>query len=387
MATRVLVPVLGEAIAGARLAAWLKQAGDPVRRGDELAELETDKAVLMLECPADGVLLGVLVEAGSEVATGDLLAYVGAAGQTLPAAVAVPAPSAVSAAAPAPAAAPAVTAPPETPVRRRISPAARRMARAMNIDLATVLPAAPGKRITTRDLAPAAGSDTGARLPSHRVPLTGLQRTMAARMVESAREIPQFSVTAHADATALLAAKARLTAEGYACSLTALLAQVVARTLLRHPLLNARYDGDALIVYETVNLGVAVAAPDGLLVPVVHGAERLGLAALAQQLAELAHRARAGRLSLAQISDATFTLSNLGMFGVSQFTPLVNPPQAAILGVGAAEPAVIPAAGGTRPIRRLALTVSADHRVVDGAAVARFLNDLGTAIQAADPVV
>lgn len=386
-------------MATARLAAWLKRAGDAVKRGEDLVELETDKAVLMLECPADGVLLEIVVEAGVEVSTGELLAYVGRPGEAVrpaqSAGASAPAAPPLSAALPAAPPVPVIaTMAPEpaagTPaLRRRISPAARRMARTLNLDLTRIEPARPGGRLTTLDLQRflAGGPAPASRLPAQRVPLTSTQRTMAGRMLESAREIPQFSVTLHADAAALLAAKARLQAEGHRCSLTVLLVQLTARTLLRHPLLNARFDSDALFLFETVNLGVAVDAPNGLVVPVLHGAERLGVLDLAQSLADLAASARSGRLALAQISDATFTLSNLGMLGVSQFTPLVNPPQAAILGIGAVEPAVIPTVtptgGGTRHVQRMALTVSADHRVADGAAAARFLGDLRQAIETA----
>jgi pyruvate dehydrogenase E2 component (dihydrolipoamide acetyltransferase) len=389
MATQVLVPVLGEAIGEARVAAWLRQPGDPVRRGDELAELETDKAVLMLECPADGVLIETLVAVGDMVTTGQLLAHVGKPGEQARAAAVTAASSAPpdrtdrSHRSDAASTSPAAEA---GPTRQRISPAARRMARQHGVELAQLAPGKPGARITTQDVARlresgASAPGTGVRLPHRRVALGDAQRTMAARMAQSARDIPQFSVSMEVDATRLLCVKQDLADGGAAASMTALLIQLAARALLKHPLLNARFDGDVVVVYETANMGVAVASPQGLVVPVIHGVQDLSLAEIAGQLENLAQVARTGRLTLAQVSDGTFTLTNLGMYGVSQFVPLVNPPQAAILGVGAAQPAVLPTAAGTHHIQRMTLTVTADHRVVDGAAVALFLGDLRRAIE------
>lgn len=382
MATQVLVPILGEAIGEARLVAWLKHAGDAVRRGDELAELETDKASLMIECPSDGVLLEIRVPAGEMVATGQVLAQVGRPGDEVVAAGAssvpaggVPAPetSAMSPGAPLMRNA--------QPERRRISPAARRMARELNVDVDRLAPSRPGARITTSDVtrlleSERATSGAAPQLPQRRVPLSETQRVMAARMAQSAREIPQFSVSMEVDASHLLREKQTLSGEDAPVSVTALLIYLAARALARHPLLNARFDQDGIILYDTVNMGVAVASPQGLVVPVIHGAEKLELVELSRRLAALAQTARSGGLVLAQVSDGTFTLTNLGMYGVSQFAPLVNPPQAAILGAGVAHPVVEPTAEGTRHIQRMTLTVSADHRVVDGAAVALFLSDL-----------
>ena len=262
------------------------------------------------------------------------------------------------------------------------------MARQLGIDVAGLTAGKPGARITTHDVTrlseAGAGERAGSgRLPQRRVLLSEIQRVMGARMAQSAREIPQFSVAIEVDATRLLQVKQDLAGGEIAASFTALLIYLAARVLRQHPLLNARFDDDGVIVYETVNMGVAVASPQGLVVPVLHGAEKWGLAALARQLEGLTQTARNGRLSLAQVSDGTFTLSNLGMYGISHFVPLVNPPQVAILGVAGAQPVVLPTAAGTRHIQRMNLTVSADHRVVDGAAVASFLSDLRREIEEA----
>lgn len=387
MATQVLVPIMGEAIGEAKLVAWLKLVGDAVRRGDELAELETDKASLMIECPSDGVLLEIHVPAGEMVSAGQTLALVGRPDEKVADTRKL---SASPGRGPAPEAPAASTdaAPPQDMgrERRRISPAARRMARELDVNPDRLSPSRPGGRITTRDVtrlleSGRAAAGAASQLPQRRVPCNETQRAMAVRMAQSAREIPQFSVSMEADASRLLRVKEELSGEDASVSVTALLIYQTARALLKHPLLNARFDGDAFILYETVNMGVAVASPQGLVVPVIHGAEKLGIGEIARRLADLAQTGRNARLALAQVSDGTFTLTNLGMYGVSQFVPLVNPPQAAILGIGAAQPAVQPAADGTRHIQRMTLTVSADHRIVDGAAVALFLSDLRRAIE------
>jgi pyruvate dehydrogenase E2 component (dihydrolipoamide acetyltransferase) len=408
MATQVLVPVMGEAVGEARIGAWLKAAGDAVRRGDELAELETDKAVLMLECPADGVLLEILAPAGSMVATGQVLARLGTVEEAHGAAEAGA--SAGRGERP-PADGPAdglVQVDGEEGSRLRVSPAARRMARGLGLDLEAMAAAKAPGRVTTEDVARALDEATAAAakkrggdgedldplglpaagpgsLAGRRLPLTANQRVMAQRMAQSAREVPQFSLAMHVEAGRLLQVKEELAAKGaaggMAVSLTALLVYLAGRVLLRHPLLNAQFDGDAVRVFETANMGVAVAAPGGLVVPVLHAVERLALGEIARRLRELSERARGGRLSPAEVSGGTFTLSNLGMYGVSTFVPLVNPPQSAILGVAAVEGVVVPSAGGTRHIQRMTLTLSADHRVVDGAAAAAFLQELRMAIE------
>lgn len=391
MATQVLVPVMGEAIGEARLTAWLKHAGEAVRRGDELAELETDKAVLMLECPADGVLLEILVGEGTMVTTGQLLAHVGRAGESVQPAPTErapdPAPPSVPESVPeaGPAAADSEAAnTPAAPAgeRIRISPAARRMARDLGIEMSVLTASQPGARITTSDVERMGAGATAGSVPQRRVLFNEVQRVMAARMAQSVREIPQFSVAIEADATRLLEVKQDLSGKE-AVSLTSLLVYLAARVLRRHPMLNARFDGDGVVLFDTINMGVAVASPQGLVVPVLRGAEQLELASVARRLRDLVEAAQRARLALAQVSGGTFTISNLGMYGISQFVPLVNPPQAAILGVGGIQPAVLPAAAGTRHVQRLSMTVSADHRIVDGAAAASFLQDLQHAVEAA----
>jgi pyruvate dehydrogenase E2 component (dihydrolipoamide acetyltransferase) len=423
MPIQIIVPTLGEAVSEATLVDWSKNEGESVRRGDEIAELETEKANLSLECPANGILLSILVHPGDVVKPGQVLALVGEPGEGVSASPPWEQPGELS--------------PPSTPAQtdeggeaayeraERVSPAARRLARKLGIDLFKVTPSKPGARITSEDVDRFAvqGSGSGGRpaLPFHRVELSRIQKAVAARMMESASQIPQFSVSMDADATRLIEVKHELASQNIQASFSALLIYLTARALRDHPLLNARFERDSVLVYEAVNMAVAVATEGGLLAPVLHGVEKLSLPDIIQQLAELLPAARENRLSLEQVSGATFTLSNLGTHGVRQFVPLVYPPQSAILGVGAAHQVVsfagskaraadVRRIGGTATFARwestayddsapanidyfdrrtsptqdqgievrwiMTLTVSADHRVLDGEAAALFLASL-----------
>lgn len=271
--------------------------------------------------------------------------------------------------------------------RLRVSPLARRLAREVGIDLADVPSNTVGK-ISSREIErylaarPPAASTAApvspeSKPPARRVTLNPVRLVMARRMLESAQTIPQFSVTFPADATRLIAFQRELRESGHPATITALLIALTADALGEHPHVNASFDGDSLLVFDHCNIGVAVAASDGLRVPVIERAEQLSVRAIAERLADLSEKARQGKLSPAEIQGGTFTLSNLGMYGAAQFTPLINPPQAAILGVGRALPVYVPGADGQPAlIQQMALTLTADHRVLDGAAAAAFLQTL-----------
>jgi pyruvate dehydrogenase E2 component (dihydrolipoamide acetyltransferase) len=379
---------LGESTTEATLTQWLNVVGDEVKRGDVLAEVETDKAIMPLECPANGVLLALLVDEGATVAPGELLAVVGqptekweGRKETEPKTILRETRSLADSQAP--------DHPnhKQAPERRRVSPGARRLAQRLGIDIDVVQPEVPGARVTTGDVERYAASakagepgeqEGAAGIPSHRVTLSRVRKVVADRMAESARTIPQFSVTVEADAVHMLALQEELTRQseqsGVKVSLTALLVNRTARALAHHPLMNARFDGEDIVVFDTVNIAVATATLEGLMVPVIHGVEGLSVLDIARRLTRISAAARQGKLSPADVADATFTISNMGMFGVTQFVPLVNPPQAAILGVGAARPAILPSTEGEpHQVQLMSLTVSADHRVLDGGDVAQFL--------------
>lgn len=291
--------------------------------------------------------------------------------------------------------------------KARSVPAARRLAREMGVDLADVAGSGPRGRVQSADVlavverarqgvadeaAPAAPEpqptlpSAGGLRVARAIPMTGMRRTIATRLQKAAQEIPHITFDADIDVTAAEAlrtrANARLKAGQAKVSLTAVIARTCAWALGRHELLNSRLDGDSILVLEDVNIGVAVAVDEGLIVPVVRDADRKGIGEIAADIAGLTERARAGRLRPEDVQDGTFTISNLGMFGVDRFTAIINPPQVAILAVSRATPRIVPDTEGrpvTRPI--MTVTLAADHRVVDGAVAARFLSDVREALE------
>jgi pyruvate dehydrogenase E2 component (dihydrolipoamide acetyltransferase) len=291
----------------------------------------------------------------------------------------------------------------------RAVPAARRLARELSIDLATVAGSGPSARIQSSDVEraaatrhetrsaplvqqvvaspqPAASITSGALAVRRSTPLTSLRRTIAQRMTQSTQDVPQFNLSVDVEMTRLLAVvddwKQTTKPDAPKVTVTAALVKVCAWALGRNPALNAAFLGDRIDEYASVNIGVAVAIDDGLIVPVIHDADKQSLAGIAAALADLGARARANKLGMADIQGGTFSISNLGMFAVDRFTAIVNPPQAAILAVGRATKRFVPGAGD-QPIAAMisTLTVSADHRAVDGAIVGRFLGDLQQGIE------
>ena len=418
------------------IARWLKQVGDPVSKGEAILEVETDKITMEVESPADGVLAQVLAEPGARVPIGQPIAYLAAAGETIaptPSPANVPAERAVKATPIAQKLAAEhgidLSQVPGTGrdgqitrqdveafiARQRqagqaasqadggkvaAAPAARRLATALGVDLARVAGSGPGGRIQSSDVerAAAARREAGTSVQvapapptaaeaqhgpavRQRIPLSGMRRTIAQRMSQSTREAPQFNVSADVDMSRALAIVEdwRATqAEGQPkVTLTALLVKACAWALRGHPALNAGFEDEMIVEWSDINIGVAVTVDEGLIVPVIHHADRLSLLEVAARLNDVAQRGREGRLTLADVQGGTFTISNLGMFAVDRFTAIVNPPQAAILAVGRATKRVVPTDDGQTRIAPMAtFTVSADHRVVDGAQVGRFLSDL-----------
>jgi pyruvate dehydrogenase E2 component (dihydrolipoamide acetyltransferase) len=265
----------------------------------------------------------------------------------------------------------------------RATPAARRIARERGIDLALVPGTGPQGRVQAADVLafePAAAAQV--------VPLTGVRRTIAERMTASYRTTPHIALTVRVDMGAFEETRAQLNARIEATdhprvSVTTLLVKATAWALRQHPWLNSTLQGDEIRLLPQVNIGVAVALQEGLIVPVVREADRKGVAQIATQIEDLANRAREGRLTPADVAEGTFTVSNLGPLGVEQFTAILNPPQAAILAVGAVQPEVVPGDGGQTVVRpMMRMTLSVDHRIVDGAVAARFLDTLRKALEA-----
>jgi pyruvate dehydrogenase E2 component (dihydrolipoamide acetyltransferase) len=367
MPAEVIMPALGMAQDTGKVLRWLKADGAAVAKGEPLLEVETDKVTVEIESPADGTLAGLAVPEGAEVAVGTVIALVLAEGEELAAA---PEPAAAPVAEAGPAAtavAVAPAAPPQEQRRRLASPKARRLAAAHGIELSAVTGSGPGGAVVAADVevagtAPAPG-------------VGSVWRVMAERMTRAWQEVPQFVLTREVDARRLLSRD-----EGV--SVTDLLVESCARALARHPRLTASWRDGALVAGEGINVGVAVATADALVVPVIHGADGLGLGEISARRRELAEAARAGALRPEDVQGGTFTISNLGMYGVDAFQAIVNPPQAAILAVGriVERPVAVDGAVAARPV--VVLTLSFDHRVVDGARGAEFLDTLASHVEA-----
>jgi pyruvate dehydrogenase E2 component (dihydrolipoamide acetyltransferase) len=395
MATKILLPRLGESVEEAVIGKWCKEIGETVARGDVIAELETAKAMMELESPAKGVLLALIPEIGQTVQMGELVAVVGKEGEDWQAQFA-----AEEAAAQTEAAAPVediVQAPstgtssPATEKRSdvRIAPNAKRVADDLGIDW-TQIPLEDGVTRITSEMVKAYAESrqdapAGGGLPGKRVALTKVQSITAKRMTESTQNIPQFSVSMDVEADSLNAFVQAQKDKGEAkVTVTAVLIQKVAAALAEHPRLNARFDAqaDAVLEYTDVNIAIATATPEGLFVPVLHNVPKMDIAQIASGLAALAEDARGGKLKYEDSVGATCTISNLGMKGVSKFTPIIDPSQSAILGVGGMRSELALDADGKVISKKIMnLTVTADHRAVDGMAVAEFLVTLKNLLQ------
>jgi pyruvate dehydrogenase E2 component (dihydrolipoamide acetyltransferase) len=385
MPISVVMPALEMAQETGKLIAWLKKEGDSVAKGEPLLEIETDKAVMEIEAPGDGVLGGVKAQAGAEIPVGQTIAWILRPGEAIP----LDQPAAQSGrhqerpaahATPAAAAAPAQAAASEA----KVSPKARRLAKELNVDLSQVRGSGPGGEILASDIHAVAGSPgTHASATSipNAAPLSPIGRLMAERTTQSWTTVPHFFIVREFDAGALNHARVRMaavveTTQGPRVTHTDLLVALVARVLTRHPRLNASWTGDGIRTNPDVNVGLAMAVDDGVVAPVISSADRLDLGQIATQRKELSERARAGKLRLTDLAGGTFTISNLGMYNVDAFSAIIIPPQAAILAIGSITDRVVPFEGKPAVRPMLTLTLSSDHRVVDGARAALFLDEL-----------
>ncbi len=389
MITEVFLPQLTSTMEEGIVANWLKAEGDAVALDEPLVEIETDKAVMELESPATGVVLKILAEPGDTCLVLAPLALIGEPGDDLsayePRATAAPVP--VSAPAPVEeSAAPAVAVRPEG--RIVASPRARRVAKELAVDLSGLTGTGPEGRITEEDVRRAASAATAAAppaAPGEIVPFRGMRKAVAAAMSRSKREIPHFYVTSQVDmaaASCLLAdLKPAYAEQGVKLTYTALVAKATAGTLSEMPQLNGWYTEEGIQMLPAVNLGVAVAAREGIVVPVLREASCLDLLTIARTLQDLVERARGGVLSAAALSDRSFTLSNLGGLAVDQFAAIINPPEVAILAMGRVKEQVVAFQGEVQIRSQMNLTLSCDHRAVDGVVAAKFLQRLGIILQ------
>ena len=397
MATEVILPRLGQGMESGTIVRWLKSEGEPVEKGEPLFELDTDKVTQEVEAEAAGVLLRIAVAEG-EVPVGQTVAFIGAVGEDVPEATMAEPPAAPGnklsqAREEETAPPPAAVSEPSTNGRIKASPLARRMARERGIELAGIHGTGPDGRIVAEDVeraeagAPSAAGNTLLQAPVaagevERVPLTNIRKTIARRLTE-AWQIPVFQLQASADMTRVNALVARLRERDpdVRITVTDVLTKVCAQALMRHREVNAEFTEDAILLHPSANVGLAVAAPQGLVVPVIRSAERLSLTEIAGVRVDLVGRARENKLRAEDLEGGTFTISNLGMYAVERFTAVLNPPQAAIVAVGATEERVVPFAGETAVRPMVTLTGTFDHRAVDGAPAAAFLQTLKESLE------
>ena len=393
MATEIKLPRLGQGMESGTIVKWLKSEGDPVEKGEPLYELDTDKVTQEVEADASGVLLKIAISEG-EVEVGKTIAVIGEQGESVPDET------------PAPEAAAKPEAKRESPPsetlqqtvarderrdgdRVKASPLARRIARERGIELTSLTGTGPEGRIVAEDVerAAAAPAPTAAVAEApgevEVVELSSLRRTVARRMTE-AWQAPAFQISMSADMTRALAVRARLVelrADGAKPTISDLLTKVAAAALMRHREVNAHFAGDSVRLMPSADIGIAVATERGLLVPVIRGCERRTIPEIASARADLVERARTGKLQQGDLEGGTFTISNLGMYGVEQFVAVLNPPQAAILAVGAAQdtPVAVDGVVQIRPV--MTMTLTCDHRSVDGATAADFLRTVKTFLE------
>ena len=417
MATKVHMEALSPTMAEGQVVKWHKSEGDTVTQGELLAEIETDKATMELVARGDGVLRKILKLEGQTAPVGDVIAVIAAAGEDISALVGAAggdgasAPASASAAKsksdqqmeapeaapPAPSApvapAPVAVAGPAGPAaaaggRLKASPLARRLAAEAGVELTGLQGSGPGGRIVKRDVEEAAHSAPAAA-PLYAGPagpefedlkVSQMRKAIARRLTESLAPVPHFFLTVEVDMERAQQARARinglLEARGEKVSLNDLVIRATGSALRQHPAVNSSWMGDHIRRYHRVHIGVAVAVDDGLITPVIRDADRKGVAEIAREVRELAGRAREKKLKPDEYTGSTFSISNLGMFGIQEFTGVINPPEAGILAIGQVQdvPAVV---GGQVVVRpRMRVTMSCDHRTIDGATGARFLQTL-----------
>ncbi len=390
MAISVVMPALELTQETGKLVSWHKKEGDAVAKGETLLEVETDKAVVEVEALANGFLAGVNAKVGDVIPVGRTIAWIVEKGETPPAETAPAIPAA---------GAPTKTAPVETlkapssgaasGTKAKMSPKARRLAGELKINLDSLRGSGPGGEILASDIEAAAKSPASkpATDPDRGSieQLTAIGRLMAERTVQSWTTVPHFFLVREVEASALNDAREKLmaaagSAAGAKISHTDLLIAIVSRVLLQHPRMNASYTPEGIRLHAVVNMGLAIAVNDGVIAAVIPNAHTASIAEIAAQRRNLADRAKAGKSRTQDLAGATFTISNLGMFQIDSFTAIIPPSQAAILAVGAIADRVVAINGKPAVRSMMTLTLSCDHRIVDGAHGARFMDDLAKAI-------
>jgi pyruvate dehydrogenase E2 component (dihydrolipoamide acetyltransferase) len=389
MATEVKLPRLGQGMESGTIVKWLKSEGEPVEKGEPLYELDTDKVTQEVEAEASGVLLKIAVNEG-EVPVGETIAFIGGEGETIEVTAPAPKPKEEpKQEAPKAEEAPREEAQPvSTNGRIKASPLARRIARERGIELSSLRGTGPDGRIVAEDVERAQAEPAAAPVaaaPSGDVesrPLSNVRKTIARRLTE-AWTVPAFQLTVDVEMTRTqeLVRKQRELNPDVRITVTDVLTKLCAHALMRHRDMNVQFAGDALLAFPNANVGIAVAAPQGLVVPVVKNAEQLTIAQIAEVRGDLVGRARDNKLKADDIEGGTFTISNLGMYDVDVFTAVLNPPQASILAVGQTRDMVVPRDGDVHVLPIMTMTITCDHRAVDGATGAEFLHTIKAFLQ------
>lgn len=394
----VIMPKMGDAMTEGKVLRWMRQPGDQVSKGDPIAEIETDKVNVDLEAEEGGVLLQIVVGEGETVAVGSTIAVIGAPGEKVEPRVKAVAPKTdgQKAAPPQPQppqkeAAQKAPAPagPRAEERIKVSPVARRLAEEHQVDVSTIRGTGPDGRITKEDVeaAVAAGKAPAAPAPTavpgaaeyEDQPLTRIRQTIGKRMSDSKQQAPHFYVTVDVTMDDALGVRQQLNAgadDAHKISVNDLVLRATALALRTFPNLNAALINGQIRRYRRTNLALAIALPEGLIAPVLHDVDRASLPEIAAAAKSLGERARSGRLRPEDYEGGTFTVSNLGMFDVENFVAIINPPHAAILAVGSAQPRAVVRDGQITVATTMKVTISADHRVTDGAEAARFLGEV-----------
>jgi pyruvate dehydrogenase E2 component (dihydrolipoamide acetyltransferase) len=421
MATEVIMPKVDMVMETGTFVEWLKKEGEHVNKGDPLFVIDTDKAAIEMESPADGILSGVRAKLNDVIPVTEIIAYILAPGEALPAKT-VPQQTLTISAPPNveittnPEPAPAAVKANQTG-KVRVTPVARRLAEQLHIDLTQIAGRGPRGRIHKADVlafrethaSPASASPQTSVLPAAAptpaalpvppasiplpdarrkqvIPLAGARKIIAERMSYSASTIPHFTLSLRVDMTEAIRLRERLleplqAQTGQRVSFTAILARAVATVMPRHPYLNASLSDGSLILWEDIHLGIATSVEENLIVPVIREAQCKNLGQLVTALSDLTDRARNRRLTPSEMTGSTFTISNLGMFGIESFTAIINPPESAILAVGRMVDTPVRTADGFEFRPMIELTASADHRIVDGVGVARFLDELKSTLE------
>ncbi|HYM62352.1 MAG TPA: dihydrolipoamide acetyltransferase family protein [Thermoanaerobaculia bacterium] len=390
----IIMPKMGDAMTEGKVVRWYKENGDSVKKGEPLLEIETDKVNLDLEAEQDGVLSEIAASDGDVVPVGGRLAVILGAGESAPAAATKPKAVVVAAAskAEAPQALNIIAMPYLGGSRLRSSPLARKMANELGVSLEAVHGSGPNGRIIANDVKQIAGRPAAAasatpasaptlapapELEEVQIPHSAMRRTIAKRLAESTGPIPHFYLTAGYDVTSLVSLRQQLAdIEGSKISLNDFIIRAVALALRHHPNVNASWGDETITRHGEIHVGVAVSTPEGLITPVIRNADRKSVPEIAREVRAFAEKAKNRKLMPAEYQGSTFTISNLGAWGIEEFTAIINPPNSAILAIGAAGPQPVVIAGQVVVRERMKVTMSCDHRVIDGAAGAEYLKTL-----------